>query len=371
MIVEVVAVGTELLLGQIENTNASYIGRLLAAEGLDSHYQVVVGDNLERLVDTIRTALERSDVVLLTGGIGPTQDDMTREAICEVTGRGMTRDEAHAEWIRQRISSQGAQVRPSQLRMADLPEGAEPLPNRTGVALGVALEHEGKLIFAMPGVPAEMKPMLEEQILPRIRRRLGGPQVIVSRVLHTWGMGESAVADLLADLYESSNPTIAFLIRDMEVRIRITAKSDSEAAGRLAIEPVEQTIRERLGEAVFAVDDETVEDRISEALLSRDWTVATVERATLGQVGARLASLPMFAGTVVPPAKEPLSPPQADVVLEVAAEDDDGGPTRAVAMVVTTPEGDLERTFRFGGDRERRAAYATVAGLHMIRLALD
>lgn len=378
MIVEVVAVGTELLLGQIENSNASHIARRLAEEGLDSHYQVVVGDNLGRLTDAIGTALGRADAIILTGGIGPTQDDLTREAICAATGRGMTRDPDHADWIRRRISSQGHLVRDNQLRMADLPEGAHPVPNPAGVALGSALQHDGKLIFSLPGVPAEMIPMLDESVLPRLRLHAGEPRILVSRVLKTWGHGESAIADRLSDLYEQSNPTIAFLIQDMEVLVRITAKAEDPEAARRLIQPVEEKVRERLGEAVFAVDGETVEGKIVEDLARRGWTVATVERATLGRVGARLAaetgSGPVFAGTLVPPAEgsEPAAP-SADVLLWVGETERsrEQAPTRPVAMTVTTPDRTINRSFRFGGDEERLRAYAALAGLHLLRMGLD
>lgn len=375
MIVEVIGVGTELLLGQIENSNASHIGRRLAEEGLDCLHQVVVGDNLERLTDAIATATHRADVVIITGGIGPTQDDLTREAICAVAHRAMDRDEAHAAWIRERIASQGGTPRDNQLRMADLPEGAEPLPNRTGVALGVALDHDNTSIFALPGVPAEMKPMLDEQVLPRIRARAGESQILISRVIKTWGQGESTVSELLADLFETTNPSLAFLIADMEVHVRLTAKAEDEAAARDLITPLENQVRERLGEAVFAVDDETVESKILEGLAARGWTVTTREHATLGQVGARLGAHgfgAIFRGSVIAPGPD-REPFDSDVLLRVgeAVRDPDSDTTRSVTMQVETPAHLSERTFRFGGDDERLRAFATLAGLHLLRRAVS
>lgn len=153
MIVEIVAVGTELLLGQIVNSNAAEIAKRLAAEGFDTHYQVVVGDNLPRMVSTLRTAAQRADAVVITGGIGPTQDDITREALCDLTGRVMTHDSEHAAWIEARVRAQGREVSPNVLRMADLPEGALAIPNANGVALGVAVEHEGIWLYALPASP--------------------------------------------------------------------------------------------------------------------------------------------------------------------------------------------------------------------------
>ena len=211
VIVEVISVGTELLIGQIVNSNSAFIATRVAEAGIDAHFQVVVGDNLDRLSDAIRTAVNRSDAVILTGGIGPTQDDLTREALCRVTGRAMGRDQAHAAWIEDRLRSQGREVRENVLRMADLPAGAEGMANSNGVALGVALEHEGKWLFAVPGVPVEMMAMLDGEVLPRLRRRSGGG-VLRSRLLRTWGLGESDVAERLDDLFASANPSVAFLI---------------------------------------------------------------------------------------------------------------------------------------------------------------
>lgn len=378
MIVEVVTVGTELLLGEVINSNAAAMGRRLADDGFDTHFQVVVGDNLERLVAALSTALGRADAVVITGGIGPTQDDLTREALCELAGVPMTRDLDHADWIEARIRAQGREPGSNVMRMADLPEGAEGLRNANGVALGVALQHDGSWLFAMPGVPPEMIAMLEGEVLPRLREAAGEPAVLRSRVLHSWGLGESAVSDLLDDLFASHNPSVAFLIRDMEVRIRITAKADVEEAALALIEPMEREVRRRLGDAVFAEDDETVEQIVLSALARLGWTVATVERATLGRVGARLAAADRggsrFACTTVPGAGES-TPAPADVVVEVGeiGPDTPTGTrtTRPVSVEVTTPSGSSARIFEFGGDDERLRSFATVAGLHMLRTALQ
>jgi nicotinamide-nucleotide amidase len=373
LIVEVIAVGTELLIGQITNTNAAFIGARLAEDGFDAHYQVTVGDNLARLASAIEEALHRADAVILTGGIGPTQDDLTREAMSVVAGRAMTRDEDHAAWIEARVTSQVGSVNPTVLRMADLPEGAEGLPNANGVALGVALEHEGKWVFAVPGVPMEMTAMLVDEVLPRLRRLAGEAAILRSRLLRTWGVGESRIAEALDDLFGSANPSIAFLISDMEVKIRISAKAADAAAADRLLAPVETEIRARLGDAVFGSDEETVETLVVEGLAAKGWTVATVEAATLGQVGARiaLARENVFAGSVVASGQ----PPPAEVLLTVGpiGPDLDRGPrtTRQVEMTVMTPRGATTRVFDFGGDDERVRSFATVAGLHLIRLALE
>jgi nicotinamide-nucleotide amidase len=377
LIIEVIAVGTELLLGDIVNSNAAIIGRRLAEEGFDIHHQVVVGDNMGRLVEVLRTALARSDAIVITGGIGPTQDDLTREALCELAGEKMTRDEDHARWVEARIRATGREPSPNVLRMADLPAGAEGLANANGVALGVALEHEGRWIFAMPGVPAEMVPMLDDEVLPRLRRRAGRPEVLRSRVLHCWGLGESTISDLLDGLSASINPSVAFLIKDMEVRVRITAKADDETTALGMIGPVEAEVRDRLGDLVFAVDGETVEQIVLDRLSEADWTVATVENATLGLVGGRLAASDissLFAGGVIV-GSDRASMPEADVLLEVGPVGADQATglrtTRAVEMTVTTPAARHSQVFEFGGDDERLRAFAVIAGLHMLRIGLQ
>jgi nicotinamide-nucleotide amidase len=377
LIVEVIAVGTELLLGQITNTNAAAIGARLAEEGFDAHYQVTVGDNLGRLVAAVEAALGRSDAVILTGGIGPTQDDLTREAMARVAGREIIRDEAHAAWIESRIRAQSGTVNPTVLRMADLPEGAQGLPNANGAALGVALEHEGKWVFAVPGVPVEMMAMLDGQVIPRLRNIAGDGSVLLSRVLRAWGLGESRIAEQLDALFETSNPSVAFLISDMEVKIRISAKAADPDAAWALIAPMEERIRARLDDVVFGADEETVERIIVAALTRRGWRVGTIEGATLGQVGARVAMADpgVFAGSIVVGTASGGETPETDVVLKVGpiGPDLDPGPrtTRQVEMTVTTPMGEISRVFDFGGDDERVRSFATIAGLHLIRLALD
>jgi nicotinamide-nucleotide amidase len=388
LIVEVIAVGTELLLGQITNTNAAVIGARLAEEGFDAHYQVTVGDNRDRLVSGIQHALTRSDAVLLTGGIGPTQDDLTKEAIAVVAGRAMARDQAHAAWIERRIRAQSGTVNPAVLRMADLPVGAEGLPNANGAALGVALEHEGKWIFAVPGVPVEMRAMLDSEVIPRLRLLAGGDSVLHSRVLRAWGLGESRIAELLDDLFQSANPSVAFLITDMEVKIRISAKAANAAVAQRLIEPIEAEIRARLGDVLFGADEETVEVIVVAGLTRRGWRLATIEAATQGQVGARIAQSDptVFAGSTIVGQAQGGGASSAEVTLTVSpiGPDLDPGPTnlggetrapgrttRKVEMTVTTPKRELTRVFDFGGDDERVRSFATIAGLHMVRMALE
>ena len=392
MIVEVIAVGTELLLGQIVNSNAAVIGARLADEGFDAHYQVTVGDNLDRLAATIRTAVDRADAVILTGGIGPTQDDLTREALCAVTGRPMARDQAHAEAIRERLTRIRGHVADSTLRMADHPEGATTLPNRNGVALGIAMEHRGVPIFAVPGVPSEMTVMLDEQVMPRLRIASGEPAVLRSRLLRTWGYGESQVADELDDLYVSANPSVAFLVDGPEVRIRISAKAGDAATAEKMIAGVEQEVVRRLGSAVFGRDLDTVEAILTRELLAREWHLSTVEAATLGTVATRFASTSgagtAFAGGLTVPvahidtdledrarhlldlAGSTLGGDVCVAVSEARGDQEDPRSTQSLAVAVRTPERTQTRVIALLGDDTRVRDYASGAALQLARLAV-
>lgn len=375
MIVEVVSVGTELLLGDIVDTNAALIGRRLREDGFDVHFHVVVGDNLARVVETLRLALARSDAVIVTGGIGPTNDDLTREALAGLAGVDLHRDEAHAAWLGERIRSQGSEPGPSALRMADVPAGAEPMPNTSGAALGVALEIDGRWLYAMPGVPAELVPMLDGEVMPRLRRLAGAPATLFTRTLRCWGLGEAAIGDRLEDLFSSTNPSLSYLVDDMEVLVRITAKDRNETAAVARIAAMEEEVRRRLGDLVFGSDEETVERLVFESLSLAEWSVGVVDAATFGLVAARLhAADPggLFAGAVIP-GSGALEPPTADVVVHlgpIGPMPEDGGTTRTVEVDVTTPLVKVGRTFELGGDDERVRAFAVGAALHVLRLAL-
>lgn len=404
MIVEVIAVGTELLLGQIVNSNTSTMGAALAERGIDAHYQQTVGDNLTRIADAIRVALDRSDAIVMTGGIGPTQDDITREAVCEVTGREMVFSEDYADRLREWWSRRGREMPQSNLRQAYYPAGAEMLPNPRGTAPGLVLEHEGKLIFCVPGVPAEMEHLMFAEVLPRLASVSGEEQVIASRVIRTWGRPESEVAELLDDLYTSSvNPSLAFLASNSEIKVRVTAKAETGADARLLIEPMEMEVRSRLGESVFGSDDETIERVLMQLLLDRGYTVGTAESMTGGMVSARLTDLPGSSAVVkgglvaynselkrrllglsdvtevvtsdaaIAMARGARNLLDVDVAIAVtgsAGPEPMEKPVGTVIVGVATPEDVRARELRFSGDRERLRTYGTAAALHLARLAI-
>jgi nicotinamide-nucleotide amidase len=290
---EIVAVGTELLLGQIADTNARWMSEELAGAGIDVTNHQAVGDNLERIVEALRLAASRADVVLVCGGLGPTEDDITRDAIAAFAGVPLV---FHAEletMLREKFrrwSAIGAMPN-SNLRQASVPEGADWIVPDRGTAPGLALRINGTRLYAVPGVPDEMREMIGGTILPELHALAGG-DTIVSRILRIAGMGESAVAERLADLFSSStNPTIAYLASMGEVKVRVTAKARSRADAEALAEPMVAEVRARLGDVVFTAEDETLEEAVLRLLGSNGRTLACAESLTGGGVGARLTAV--------------------------------------------------------------------------------
>jgi len=301
---EIVAVGTELLLGQIANTNARWMSERLAAIGVDVLHHDAVGDNLDRIVDTLRAAAARSDAVIVTGGLGPTQDDITRDAIAVLLGVGMVRHPEIEELLREKFRAFGRREMPeSNLRQADVPEGARYVVPSRGTAPGLVAELDGVRIYAVPGVPEEMVEMMEGTILPELEE-LAGSSVVRSRVLRCAGIGESALAEKVDDLFEgSANPTIAFLASSGEVKLRITAKAATAAEADALIAPIADEVLTRLGDDVFTTEDETLEEAVVRLLRAAGSTMACAESLTGGGVGARITSVPgsseVFIGSAV------------------------------------------------------------------------
>jgi nicotinamide-nucleotide amidase len=302
---EIVAVGTELLLGQIANTNARWMSESLAAIGVDVLHHQVVGDNLERIVEAMRSASSRADVVIVTGGLGPTQDDITRDALGVLLGVPMRRHPELEVLLREKFRSFGRREMPeSNLRQADVPEGARYIRPSRGTAPGLVAEPpDGARIYALPGVPEEMIEMIDGTVLPELASA-AGEAVVRSRVLRCAGIGESALAEKVDDLFSgSANPTIAFLASSGEVKVRITAKAETASGAEALIEPVAEELRRRLGDEVFTSEDESLEEAVVRLLVDAGTTLACAESLTGGGVAARLTSVPgaseVFVGSAV------------------------------------------------------------------------
>jgi nicotinamide-nucleotide amidase len=286
---EIVTIGTELLLGEIVDTNSAWIAQRLTTIGLNLFYTTTVGDNLGRITDVLRRALDRADVVITTGGVGPTVDDMTREGVAAATGRELYTDEALLEEIRAMFGSRRWQMTSNNDRQARLPRGAEVIHNPVGTAPAFAVEENGKIIISLPGVPHEMRYLMEHEVLPLLGRRFGLVQVIKSRTVRTCGIGESAADALIPDLMELTNPTVGTRAHPGQTDIVITAKADSDAEAEALIAPVEAQIRERLGFRVFGVDQDTVAGVVARDLAAAGMSLAIVELTTQGELALQLA----------------------------------------------------------------------------------
>lgn len=409
MIVEILAVGTELLLGQIVNTNASEIAVRLAELGVNHMRQSVVGDNRDRMDGAITEAVARSDALIITGGIGPTRDDATRESVAAVAGVPLLFDEEYAATMRANWEARGTEFPESNLKQAYCPQGATVIKNPKGTAPGFRIKIKECWVICLPGVPAEMITMLDESVMPFLLAESGsGPGVVTSRVLQSWGMSESKVGEVLDDLFTASvNPTIAYLASAGEIKIRLTAAAPSTEAAAALIAPVETEVRARLGDHVFGADDETIERVVHNQLLAHGWTIGSAESATGGSIAQRLSMIggasATFRGSIVAYATElktsilgvpsnvieehgVVSEPTAiamakgarqvlgtDVGVAVtgsAGPEPMEQPVGTMIVAVVTPTREHVQTFRMPGDRERIRAYTSTAALHMVRSAL-
>jgi nicotinamide-nucleotide amidase len=405
----VVAVGTELLLGQVVDTNSAWIGESLALAGIDVFFQVKVGDNHRRIVEAVRVALGRSDAVICCGGLGPTQDDITREAIAEVMGVRLVRDEDLALRVHERFSARGRHMAANNLRQADVPVGATPIPQVQGTAPGLICPFGSQVIYAMPGVPHEMREMLARAVLPDLAARAGEPSTIASRTLRTWGLAESTVAEALGPRLEAleggGKPTIAFLASGVEgIKVRITVKACPADAPAL-LDAEEAEVRSVLGDAVFGVDDETMEMAVGRLLVQAAKTLGVAESLTGGLIGSRITAVPgaseWFRGSIVSYASEvkrdllgvadgPVVSRSAAIEMAVGAQrvlgsdvavavtgvagptEQDGQPVGTVWVGVASgrPAAAEAATLRVAGGREQVRQIAAISALDMLRRRL-
>jgi nicotinamide-nucleotide amidase len=406
---DVIAVGTELLLGQIVDTNSAWLGEQLAASGIDSLIQVKVGDNVGRIVTQLRSVLASADAVIMCGGLGPTHDDLTRDAIAEVMGVELVHDASVAEVIAAMFAARGRQMSANNLRQAQVPVGATIIAQTRGTAPGlicpVQVDGVDKVIFAVPGVPHELYDMFHRAVLPELLRRNGDPSVIASRLLRTWGESESGLNERLDAIIEEldavGNPTLAFLASGWEgIKVRLTAKAATREAAELLVAPWEEKIRAILGEQVFGTDTDTMESVVLEMMRVSGLTLGLAESVTGGLVAARLTAIPgasdVLRGSIVSYASEvkfdllgvepgPVVSEQAALQMAQGARSTLGadiglaltgvaGPTEQDQMPVGTlcvaiagPDGSLTKTLRLPGQREQMRQFSVISSLDLLR----
>jgi nicotinamide-nucleotide amidase len=388
---EVIAIGTELLLGHIVDTNSAWIGEQLASAGIDCYFQIKVGDNAERIEGSIRHALARSEAVICCGGLGPTQDDITRDVIARIMGVEMRRDAAIADKIRAMFEARGRAMSANNLRQADVPVGASPIPEMPGTAPGLVCPVGSKVVYALPGVPSEMLAMMRATVLPDLRRRSGQTAVIRSRVLRTWGMSESGLAEVLAPRVEEldriGTPTIAYQASGIEgIKVRVVAKCEDDATATCVLDAEEKLIRGLLGEVVFGVDDQSMELVVLEALRRRGMTLAVAETFTGGLLAARLSAadsaMETFRGGRIGSQTSAGPEAAASAATAVCAE---FGAAAGIAAIAGTPAAPsavpvalavaiqgapILQTVVLPGDRQRLRDFTVISLLDLLRRKL-
>lgn len=289
---ELISVGTEILLGDILNTNVQYLSKALASLGIGVTHHSTVGDNKQRLLDTLETAFTRCDAVILTGGLGPTPDDLTKETCAEYFGKDLYLDDKILEEIESYFKLKNIKMPESNKKQALVPEGSIILENNNGTAPGFIMEKDGKIIVILPGPPKEMVPMYRESVEPYLRKFTN--EIILSKNIRTFGIGESAMSELVEDLLEGSNPTVAPYAKSGEALLRVTAKAQSEEDAEKLMTPVIDEIKTRLGDYIYGIDCASIEEAVAKLLMKRKQTVAFAESCTGGLCAKRLTDI---AGT--------------------------------------------------------------------------
>lgn len=406
---EVVTVGTELLLGHVVDSNGAWIGEALAAAGVDSHYRTAVGDNPVRIASAVRTALGRSDAVLVCGGLGPTPDDVTREALADVMGVALERDPDLLERIKGLFAARGRPMPESNLRQADVPVGASPIPQTVGTAPGLVCPVGPRVVYAVPGVPDEMREMVERAVLPDLRARSEETSIILSRVVRVWGLPEASVAEVLAPRLAAldaagGNPTLAFLASGIEgIKVRVTAKAENEEAARRMVDAEVEEARRLLGSHVFGVDEDSMEAAVGALLEEGGLWLGLAESMTGGLAASRVVNVEgcsgWFSGAVVSYDSQikfdllgvPVGPVvteetaaamaegarkllEADVGLSitgVAGPEPQDGVEPGTAFVGISLDGDTEVSrLALPGNRERVRQLAVISMLDLLRRRL-
>jgi competence/damage-inducible protein CinA-like protein len=346
---EIITIGTEILLGEIVDTNTRYIARTLRGMGVDLYRTITIGDNVDRIAEAIHNSMHRAEIVITTGGLGPTIDDPTREAVARAVGVELEFREDLWEQVVAIISRYGRKPSENQKRQAYIPKGAVPVPNPVGTAPCFIVETERNAVASLPGVPNEMEHILHESIIPYLQRRFELNEIIKIRILHCAGLGEGMIDEKIDDLEILSNPTVGLAAHTGVVDIRIAAKAKSEAEADTMIADIEQQVRERLGDAVFGADEDTLEDSVLNAVAKRGWTLIGVESGLDGGLARKIphtVSLPdLTPDALMAALRAARADSDADAALGVAMYLQE----RAAQIALITPQGEKTHHITYGG----------------------
>lgn len=406
---EIITIGTELLLGKIVDTNAAYLAQQLATIGLDLYYKTTVGDNEGRITSVLRQALARSDVVITSGGLGPTVDDVTRQAVAKAVGQELVLDKKLLDQIEARFAKYGFTMDENNRRQAYIPQGAMPIENPVGTAPAFIVETEQGLIVSLPGVPRELKYLMKTRVIPFLREKLQMGQVIIkSKTLRTCGIGESTVDSLIDELMRFSNPTVGLAAHPGQTDVRITAKAEDEAQADRLIAEMEEKLREQLGDVIYGIEEQKLEDVVAAMVAERGLSVAIVETNTQGLITQRLGNIsqdrPILRGSyvvsrtedaveiassfwplieehglvsaqVATATAEYLQETGADIGLAVFGSmekrqglfAESAGETH---IALSTAEGTTHRAYKYGGSSDLVKSWVSNAALDMVRRSL-
>jgi len=364
---EIITIGTEILLGEIVDTNTRYIARTLRGMGVDLYRTITIGDNVERIAEAIHNSMNRAEIVITTGGLGPTVDDPTREAVAKAVGVELEFREDLWEQVVAIISRYGRKPSENQKRQAFIPKGARAIPNPVGTAPCFIVETARNAVVSLPGVPNEMEHILHESVIPYLQNRFELNEIIKIRVLHCAGLGEGMIDEKIDDLETLSNPTVGLAAHTGVVDIRIAAKAKSEAAADAMIADIERQVRERLGEVVFGADEDTLEDATLTAVAKRGWTLIGVESGLDGLLARKIPHTVSLSDLSPDSLLAALRAARADSNAEAALGVAMNLPERAADIAMITPRGEKTHHITYGGPPRSLARWSVNVALDWMR----
>jgi competence/damage-inducible protein CinA-like protein len=367
---EIITIGTEILLGEIVDTNTRYLARNLRGLGVDLYRTITIGDNEERIASAIRESMERADIVITTGGLGPTIDDPTREAVAKAAGVELEFREDLWQQVGATIARYGRTPSENQKRQAYVPKGALGIANPVGTAPCFIVETERNAVISLPGVPNEMEYVLHESIIPYLQKRFNLNEVIKVRVLHCAGLGEGTIDEKIADLEMLSNPTVGLAAHTGVVDVRIAAKAKSEGEANAMIAKIESQVRERLGAVVFGADEDKLEEIVLDMIAQRGWTLTTIESGLDGLLARKIPHTASFPSLTPDALLQALRTTQADSQANIALGISVYPEERAAEMAMITSNGEKTQRITYGGPPRSLPRWAMNLALNWLRMTV-
>ncbi|MBK7320266.1 MAG: CinA family nicotinamide mononucleotide deamidase-related protein [Anaerolineales bacterium] len=368
---EIITIGTEILLGEIVDTNTRYIARTLRSMGVDLYRTITIGDNTDRIASAIHNSMERADIVITTGGLGPTVDDPTREAVAQAVGVETEFREDLWQQVVETIGRYGRTPSENQKRQAYVPKGAIGIKNPVGTAPCFIVETNRNAVISLPGVPSEMEHVLHESMIPYLQKRFNLNEIIKVRVLHCAGLGEGMIDEKIADLEKLSNPTVGLAAHTGVVDVRIAAKAKNENEANAMIAVIEAQVRERLGKIVFGVDEDKLEEVTLDLIAKRGWTLTAIESGLDGILARKIphtASLPnLDPDQLLEALRTARTDSKADIALGVSVYAED----RSAEMSMITPRGEKTHRITYGGPPRSLPKWAMNLALNWLRMTIE